>query len=467
MTVRRLIFSCAQNDTPVHAPTWRNLQAIAAHYGAEIHISRFVYDTSTHSDSEKPNKRPTDEDRSWASVLTPFLCDERMLVTKGLEFCGELQILPTARRPLSGFDSYTGRNSCIIPHVKSAMQSVASGKHEGAKLMFTTGTVTKRNYIQKKAGQLAQFHHSFGGLLVEIDSNGTWFCRQLCASESGVIYDLDVRAANGVVTTGHRVEAIVWGDCHVRQQDPTVTRLAWGEGGMLDTLRPRHQFFHDILDFYSRNHHEIDNGRKRFERFCGQPEDDDVGLELLEAARALTDRSRDWCKSVVVASNHHAALTRWLDTADYREDPRNARLFLRLQDRFYEAIEKRDKSFDVFEHAMRAYGAPLDIKFLREDEQYIICPDANGGIDCGMHGHLGVNGGRGSVLGFARMGRKSIIGHGHSAGRWDGLDVAGVSGLTAQSYCRGPSSASHTHVVAYRNGKRALVTMYGKAWRAE
>ena len=465
MAIKRYIFTCAQNNTKVHAPAWRSLVALAGHYGAKIMVSQFVYDTTTFKNNEKPNVSRREEDRWWDPAVVPFICNERVKVAKGLEFCGELQILPTAKRPISGLEAYTGRASCIIPHVKIAMESIASGKHEGAKLIYTTGTVTRRNYIQRKAGQVATFHHAFGGLLVEVDSAGRWFCRQINASENGTLYDLDVRVRDGKVTTGHRAEAIVWGDAHVRQADKTVTKLAWGEGGMLDTLRPKAQFFHDILDFKSRNHHEIGIGRKRFERYCGDPEDDDVGLELEEAANALVDRSRPWCRSVVVASNHDQALLKWLDHADYRSDPRNALTFLDLQSIVYRAIADKRK-VDVFERAMRMYGVPWDVKFLEEDESYIICPDANGGIECGMHGHLGLNGGKGSMLGFARMGRKSMTGHGHSAAIVDGAWRAGTSSKMDMGYNRGPGSWSHSHVLTHPNGKRQMITMWRGAWRA-
>ncbi len=467
MGVKRYIFTSAQNDTPVHKPTWRSLRALAKHYRAELVVSPFVYDTSTHEDSEKKRDERGRPEHTWAAELQPFLCWERMKVHKGLQFCGELQILPTAKRPLSGFESYTGRDSAIIPHAKFAMQSVASGKFEGTKLLYTTGTVTQRNYIQKKAGQLAQFHHGFGGLLVEVDGQGRWFCRQLNASENGTLYDLDVCVRDGRVSKGHRVEAIVWGDAHVRRADPVVASLAWGNGGMLDVLQPRHQVFTDLLDFHSRNHHEIGNGRRRFERYCGSPEDDDVYLELAEAARALGKRGRPWCKSVVVASNHDAALGRWLDSADYRQDPRNALIFLQLQTAIYERIAAGDKDFDLFAFAMRKAGAPKDVRFLREDEDYIVCKDAGGGINLGMHGHLGVNGGKGSMIGYARMGRKSIVGHGHHAGIVDGCYMVGTSSLLDMGYNRGLSSWSHTHCVVQPNGKRQLVTMWRGAWRAE
>lgn len=236
---------------------------------------------------------------------------------------------------------------------------------------------------------------------------------------------------------------------------------------MLDTLRPRHQVFHDLLDFFSRNHHEIGNGRARFARYCGAPEDDDVFLEMVEAANALGDRGRPWCKTVAVDSNHHNALQRWLDTADYRQDPRNALAFLKLQTETYERIAKGDKNFDLFEHAMRMAGAPKGVKFLRADEDYIICKDAGGGINLGVHSHLGINGGKGSLVGLARTGRKLVVGHGHSASIVDGAMMVGTMASLDQGYNKGFSSWSQTNALVYANGKRALATMYDGAWRAE
>lgn len=465
--IKRYIFTSAQNNTKVNKEVWRSIKALAKHYDADIVVSTFEYDISSHARSEKPGTTHPNKEFWFSPAVMPYVKNERILVAKGLEWCGELQILPTAKRPISGFEAYTGRNSCIIPHPKFALESVASGKYEGTKLIYTTGCVTERNYIQKKAGQLAQFHHGFGGLLVEIDEEGRWYCRQLNASEGGTLYDLDVRVSKGKVTTGHRVEAIVWGDAHVRRGDCAVDHLAWGMGdwSMINTLKPKYQFFHDLLDFRSRNHHEINNGRKRFERFVAGGPEDDVKAELREAAKALWLRGRDNCQTVVVNSNHDRALLRWLDTADYRSDPKNALTFLRLQTFVYENIASGVEA-NIFEEAMRFYGAPEKVRFLKEDESFIICPDANGGIECGMHGDLGVNGGHGSAIGFARMGRKSIVGHGHSTAIVDGVYIVGHSAQVDLGYNKGPSSWSHSHCVVYPNGKRAIVTMWKGRWRA-
>lgn len=468
--VARYILTCAQNNTKLHPQVWANLEALAAYYRASILVSRFMYETRFHGKTAKPDTANHDEEVWYDEKITPHVCDESVRLAPGLVFSGELQILPTARRPISGLESYTGRDSCIVPHTKFAMQSIASGKSEAAKLIYTTGTVTKRNYVQKKAGLVAQFHHGYGAVLVEVDHRGSWWVRQLNADSTGTIYDLTMVARQGKVYESgptSTVEAIVWGDCHVRRGDKTVAKLAWGEGGMLDTLKPRVQFFHDLIDFRSRNHHEIDNSRERFKRYIAGGAEDSVRDEVFEAASALWGRSRPWCKSVVVASNHDAALQRWLDTADYREDPKNAQFFLRLQHASYEAMAAGHE-FDPFVAAMRMghVTATERAHFLKEDESYVICKDAGGGIECGMHGHLGPNGLRGSPAALARMGRKAIVGHSHSAGIHDGVYVAGTSSDLDLGYNRGPSSWTHSHVIVYKNGKRSLITMWKGKWRA-
>lgn len=472
--VARYILTSAQNNTELHEGLWVNLNALAKHYDARIMVATFTYDA--HAFGEGSVKRGTEEhstDIWYTPEIEPHTYDKSAQLAPGLVWCGNINILPTAVRPLSGLENYTGRQSGIFPHPKLAMDSIPSGKFEPTKFNYTTGAVTKRHYIQKKAGQKAEFHHCYGALLVEVDSDGDWFVRQLNGDSEGVVYDLTVCAKDGKVSDGWRVEAITWGDIHVGQTDDMVKRLAWGaapEGGfttddcMLAVLQPRQQFLHDLLDFHSRNHHESKNPHKRFERF--QKGQEVVEREVDAAARFASRVTTLDCKTVIVDSNHDNALERWLREGDYRFDPVNAVYFLKLQLRKYEAMEKNEHSFHLVEYAMRRVGIQDKIKFLREDESYIICKDANGGIECGMHGHLGPNGARGSANAFARMGRKANVGHTHSAGIHDGIYTAGTSSVLDLGYNRGPGSWSHSHVVTYKNGKRAIITMWNNKWRA-
>lgn len=460
------LVTCAQSNTLVHEGVWQNLTALAEHDGAEVLVASITYDTlsrAAKAAKRKTAKETGDGEEWWDERVVPYLCDRSVQIAPGLVWAGELNILPTAVNPISGLESYTGRDSTIIPHVKCAMASIASPKRAGTKFIYTTGTVTQRNYIEKKAGQKASFHHSYGGLIVEVLHDGTWFVRQLNADSEGTIYDLDRKSENGRVTGQHRIEALAWGDIHTRQLEPAMANLGWGAGGMLDTLRPRRQFLHDVLDFRSANHHDRDDPWKSFDKHVGDASN--VADEVQQAAEFLRLAARPWCDTVVVRSNHDEAMVRWLKEADHKQDPENALFHLEANCAAYRAYKARDEGFDAIEWAFRRAGAPKAVKFLRRDEPSIVCPDAAGGIECGMHGDKGANGRRGALRDFARTGQKAVVGHSHSAGIMEGAYQVGVMAALDMGYNQGQSSWSHTNCVIYPNGKRALLTCWNGRWR--
>lgn len=472
--VKRYFFTSAQSNTHLFVQCWNNIRALVEdHYGGEIYVGRFTYNKSGigargQKKTSREQGRGDHHDEWWDSALEGYFCDERVEVAPGLVWCGELQILPTAVNPLSGFESYTGRDSAILPHTKFAAQSVPSPKLAGTKFIYTSGTVTLRNYIQKKAGQKAEFHHGYGGTLVEVDSDGNWYVRQLNADSEGVIYDLDLKVDAGRVTSGHRPEALIWGDLHVRQMSQQMKHLAWGQGGILDQLNPKRQVFHDVLDFRSRNHHEEKDFWKVYRKFARKQLG--IAAEVEEAAEFLNYSYREGVHTVIVRSNHDEAFVRWLREADFRGDPENAELFLRASLAMAEAELSRLNSFDPIEWVFDHYGGRhirgLPIRFLRRDEEYIVCPDANGGIELGMHGDKGANGAKGALRGFARSGRKCIVGDSHSAGIFEGaMQVGTMSGLD-HGYNEGMSSWSHTNALVYPNGKRTLFTIWNGKFRA-
>lgn len=481
--IARYILTSAQNNTQVHRGVWDNLLALANYYQADIMVSRFTYDLTAYREGNvKPgsslkrtrlagtNHGAEYDEVYYDPALQPYIVDDRVRLAPGLLWCGEMNILPTAVRPLSGFETYTGRESGIFPHVKLAMESIASAKEEPTKFNYTTGTVTVRNYIQKKAGLKAEFHHCYGGLLVEVNSDGDWWVRQLNADSDGTIHDLTLCARDGLVTDDNAVEAITWGDIHQIRIDETIEAANWiSDGSMAEVLQPKFQFMHDVLDFRARNHHERNDPHKRFKRHTET--EDDVEEETRSAMDWLSLRQNQavtWNgRVIVVDSNHDNAFRRWLREADYRADPLNAIIFLEAQLAVYKAIAASDDGFHLLNWAYYDYvGLKDHVEFLQEDQSFIICHDKAGGIECGMHGDLGPNGRRGSRNVFAAMGRKANIGHSHSAGITDGVYQTGTSSLLNLEYNRGPSSWSHSHIVAYPNGKRAIITIWNGKWRA-
>lgn len=462
--VAHYIITSAQNNTTAHYAFWDNLLAYADYLDAEVLVSQFTYNKTRYGrKSVKPGSEPTADDVAdlwYDDVFDDYVANEPVELAPMLIYCGEQNTLPTDVRPLSGLQTYTGPKSGIFPHAKMAMESVPSLKEHGAKFNYTTGTATARNYIQKKAGLKAEFHHTYGALHVEVDHEGVWHVRQLNATDDGTFQDLDVVVKDKNVTTGHRVEGINWGDIHVEQMDPTIQQMNWGEGGIIDTLKPKYQFMHDTVDFYRRNHHKRHDPHKSFELW--QEGCECVETEMQTVANFLKWADRDFCKMVVVDSNHDNALLRWLREGDYRSDPVNALFFLRTQTAVYEALAARNKNYHVVEDVLRKLGVPKGIKFLRDDDSFVLA----GSIECGMHGHLGPNGARGNPKNLSMMGRKANTGHTHSAAIIDGMYVAGTCSLLILDYNKGPSSWSHSHVVTYPNGKRAIITVYNGKWRA-
>jgi hypothetical protein len=468
--IKRYICTSAQNNTKVNKPFWEALLTLADYYDAEILVGTFSYNQNNFGKlAVKQGTEKNRENALWFDpLIADYINDKSIELGSGLIWCGEMNILPTAVNPLAGLETYTHRKSAIFPHAKVAMRSIATMQGEGTKLNFTTGTVTLKNYIQKKDGIKAEHHHRYAALVVEVDHTGYWAVRQVgWSSKADYLQDLDVVVRDGKVTTGNSVEAITWGDLHATHSEDWVVNLSQE---MLDTLKPKYQFLHDILEGASINRHVIKNAPdahysyNRWLRGLHR-----VDEELRRSVEIVKKYLRPWCSTIVPDSNHDGFwLKSWLSKYDYRYDPANAELFLELQKWFYSEIKRlapeglSHKDVNVTQYALEKFGLE-GVRFLLADESFMICGRK---IECGMHGHLGPDGRFGSPQALSIIGRRANTGHTHSAGIWNGLYVAGTSSKLKWSYTYGPSSWSHSHIVTYPNGMRCIVTMWKGKWKA-
>ena len=454
------VFTAAQNNTYIHPEFLAALESYCAKRRARLIVSPFTYNKNGFQNASKE-----DVDLWYDPRISGNMVQESTQVADDLVFCGELNILPTAVDPLSGLHSYTGRASGIIPHAKVRMQSLPRMKGEDARLLYTTGAVTLRNYIQKKAGQKAEFHHVYGAVVVEFNKAGRWFARQLIANDAGEFCDLNTQYLPDGTTREAPVLAINWGDIHAEKIDPDVLS---GIKDMVRVLKPRNQFVHDMTDFSARNHHNIKDPYFNARSF--HTGTDSVQDNMSVSASFLHTISRGGSRVYVVESNHDQAFARWLREADGHNDPRNARYWHKYNERVFSAIERGDESYHPYADAVRAeysykYHKRCDAVFLREDESVLIGPDKD--IECSLHGHRGPNGTRGAANAFRTIGHKVNLGHAHTPSIIDGVYTAGVSASLDMGYNKGPSSWAHAHVLTYPTGKRAIVVMRGNQWRAE
>lgn len=468
---RKFLFTGAQNDAPIHAPFWENLRAFAAHIGAEIVVGPWTYETSWFNENSPSS-------RQYAAEIADYIAFGQMEIGGNFIFAGEMNTLPTAARPISDLVTYSRGRWAVFPHAKLQLKSVPStDPHVQAHQVMTTGAVTQPKVIPRKAGIKSIFHHVIGATLVEFDYAGDVFCRQISAADDGSFYELDVFVSGGRVTTGHRVKAVVCGDAHVRKLDHYNALATFGFGtdtlstytdSIVDTLKPEMVLLHDVFDNESRNHHHQNDNAYSYEMAIRRR--DNVADEVAGVA-AFLRRVRRSTNPVVVESNHDLGLERYVREGRYRNDGVNVRYGLQLEDQYLAAREDQANaldsgrpapSFSLLEAAARdcCDDGLSGVHWVHDGSSFII-----DGVECGHHGFRGANGAKGTISGFARMGRKMSIGDKHSPEIMDGVYCAGTMNLH-HGYNKGPSSWAVTHIVQYPNGKRTLITLQKGKWRA-
>lgn len=460
--VRRWIVTAAQDDTDLHPRFWSNLRAYATTLGADLLVGGFTYQTIRHSDRLALTG-------TFRPEVRPYLRFDPIELGPVL-FCAEMNTLPTAARPLSGLLAYSRGRDAIFPHAKLAYQTAPAPRGEHVPSLMTTGAVTVPNYIDKKAGKKAEFHHILGATIVEVDDSGAAWCRQISATPDGSFQDLDTCVRDGRVSRGHRVEAVTLGDLHVPTVEEHVADRLWGarSDALIEELRPRFAFVHDLVAIEAHSRHvEGDPFHRAKMVSSGQS---GMAGQIAAGAQVLREIERDFCQPVVIYSNHDDRLLQWAKRPADRNDTENAAYWHRCNLAFYEALAVGDEDFDLFRWALReADPRRLEgIGFVPRGGTFPICQDSGGGgIENGLHGDDGPNGGRGSAASFSRMAKRITIAHTHSPEIHDGVYIAGITGALFQGYNTGPGSWKRAHVVTYPNGKRAIITQddLGR-WRA-
>jgi hypothetical protein len=452
LNARRYLITAAQNATPVHAPFFAALQRAAQHLGAELVVIPLRY--------KNPTSLAAPRDQEWwAPSVVPYLFNARKKLCENLVLVGDVKTQPTASSPLSGFESLTGAESCIIGHPKMQFRSVPVPTGRFPKVLTTTGVCTAANYTDTRAGKLGEFHHFLGAVLVEIDGR-KFHLRQLNADKrDGSFIDLDTLYTATGVRRAPPALGLVMGDTHTRFICPQVDRATFGEGGIIETLDAQTLVFHDLIDGYATNpHHLGDPFIAQAKRRGG------LGSvrEEVEHVAAFLQARVGKRQAIVVSSNHDNFLARWIARTDWRQDPGNAEFYLATAQAMLASAKLTPRGaeyVDPFEHWMKQL-AGANVRCLRLDESFKLAD-----IECSLHGHQGPNGARGSLRNLSRLGARVISGHSHTPGIQEGHYQVGTSTPLRLEYTHGPSSWLNTHCVVYANGKRALITIIDGEWR--
>ncbi len=457
------VITSAQNATPVNHKFLKSIKHYCDIRNAELLIIPFRYanPTSIWSLAAKDNDW-------WDNTISKHLLFNELILNNKLKILGNIKIRPTATNPLSGFDSYTGSYSGIFGHPKIQWSTVATPANILPKILSTTGCITIQNYTDSNVGWKGAFHHSFAAIIVEIESDEIFHLRHIHAGIDGSFYDLDKLYSSTTVTNNIRVEALIAGDSHSEFMDNDVLNATYlNNDSMSNVLKPKYLVFHDIQDFNSRNHHNIDN--ELFRYALHHNGNDNIEGELQKVANFLDNISTEFSINVLIKSNHDEAFDRWLEESYPKTDPENARFYYYMKYNLLKNIKLTETSYktiDPFEFWCKHPDSQQGLKniettiFLQRDDSFIVKD-----IELAYHGDAGINGSRGSAKSLSKIGAKTIIGHAHSPNIYEGCYQVGLSCALNLGYVSGPSSWMHTHCIIYPDGKRTLINIMGNNWR--
>jgi hypothetical protein len=459
----RLVVTSAQNATPIHDGFFAALLTYCKANNAKLIVIPYRYKNPTSIFSDK-------EFEWWEPKLAKYMYEDQFKVSKHLQILGHIKKQPTAIQPLYGLEGQTGLDSAIVGHPKIQLKAIPTPAQELPKLLVSTGAVTLPNYTDSGAGWRGLFHHSYGAVVVELDrKNDIFHLRHIHGDrESGSFYDLNKFYTAFDVQDSPRASVLVTGDTHAVFMDPEVEKATYtNRDSIVNVLNPENLILHDVLDGYSISHHHRHNdivkyGKHHFQR-------GNIEKELQITADFIDRVSREGMKTFIVKSNHDEHFDRWLQEAEPKDDPENARFYHYMKYHMFAAVKPTHTGFSTIDPFVFWCNNPDRerglinkhlVNILARDESLFV-----NNIEFSFHGDKGAGGARGSLLGFSKVGPKLVIGHSHTPGIYEGVYQVGVSSYLDLEYKTGCDSWLHTHCIVYPDGKRTLINIIKGKWK--
>lgn len=340
--------------------------------------------------------------------------------------------------------------SLIVASPKQDMTPVATGNGSIARILHSTGACTRPEYLRNRMGRIAEEMHIVGGLIVEVEDD--WFSiRQVQAHPvHGGFYDFGTLYTESGVSHGHRAEALRPGDVHAGLEDPLAMEST---ASLARLVRPKRVFVEDVFDGGSITHH---NQKKNLTRatlpvpFRSLSEELAWCRDLL--AQLADETAGDDGEVYIVESNHHDHLLRWLEEGRYLKDDTNFALGHRMVVEILDGIDPLRVRLDPTGR-YRWLGS--------EDDLYVE------GIQQGSHGHIGVNGMRGSPAQMERIHGTSMSGHAHGPGIQGRHVTVGHISRPRHGYNKGASTWLDAKGVVWPGGLWQLVISIDGKFRLE
>jgi len=431
---QRYIISSAQTASTVNENFLNNIKSYAEFIDAEIGIIATRY--------RNPTSIWKEEGDIWSDLVIPYLTANRQKLHNTVVLLADLKIQATAPNPTNGIELFGGEASVIVGSPRIEMRSIAVLPNQPQKFLYSTGSVTNPNFTDTVAGGKAAEHHSYGFIVVEIEDDNIAHIRSVSASEDGNFNDLIYRVENQNIFT-EDVDCLVWGDSHFAQKDEKVTEAF---RNLCSDLKITTSVLHDVFDSQALNVHNLKNSVVQHQLMIENK--DDLRTELDQMYTELNWFEENMKQTIVVASNHDDMVDRAMHLGDWRDNLKNAKLFV---DMLQLTLSGKAPDGVIPYYINTKYD---NILALGTDSSYI-----KYGVELGLHGHRGPNGSKGNILSFSKLAVKSITGHGHAPYiRW-GCYQVGVSCSLQHGYNKGLSGWSYCGCTLNKYGKRQLIIL--------
>ncbi len=440
-TKKIYFFTWSQNNTPIHKEFWENMKAYAKHLNADIHVilGRYKNPTSVFQDSDK---------EFWSPEILPYADANRHNIHKNLAILSDIKIQPTATMPLSGMESITGTESCVIASPRVQLKVVPTLRGYEPKIMMSTGAVTVENYTDSKAGKKGEFHHTFGFVVVEVKDKDTYFMRQVTATKKGTFIDLWNNVENGKVTRAKPILGFVMGDSHCGDTDPIVDSQ---QRKVLNVLKPKYTMIHDVFNGRSVNGHILNDVVEQYnlEISNGNNLQNEID-EMIKYVASLVKYN-----PIIVSSNHNDWLDRVIRKGKLTEGGNKNLLTLnKLSSITLEGKAPKGLIAYIIDEHFNG-----KVKTLGVNDSFKIGGDK--GFQCGQHGHNGSGGSKASPNSFRSVTRYCLA-HTHSPFRLEGVIYAGTSTKLDAPYLKGLSSWLNSDVIINSDVKAQHLIYLGK-----
>lgn len=366
-----------------------------------------------------PHAKPLEKrEPFYDPQLTPYLKDFKTEVNlnKNL-FIVDAKLLPQQKKPLTSMEDYTVKGSVIVAHPKQHMEFFATGNACEPGMIASTGTINYPSYQNNRIGKLAEMKHRMGGRIIEIKGD-KFFQRKITFDDNGGYFDLDTYyhwSGNQKI----RVKALRVGDIHFGHHNEELMQILFE---MIDLLQPEIIIFDDAFDGLCVSHH-LNMVDKIMRPSWAYSIETEAAVARQQMLRIKARCPKD-CKIYWTDANHNNFLMRYLKDRRYMNDEINFKLAHELQ---LEVLAGRNPLAKVMNLPFITYLGPNDNLFIE-------------GIQNANHGHLGLNGAKGSKSSVKRTAPKLSSAHSHTPFEDDDHDGIGHWSEPDHGYNKGAST---------------------------